>query len=91
MSFRFNCPECRAIGQGEKCFECGAEMDPPVELLLCPRCGKNWEKHSCKICGCCGEFWADCVCPDGPTEDFRTLYDRWDKKRCENCPAFKEE
>ena len=66
------CPECKAACQHENCCECGAEMDPVtvIELEVCPKCGKNWEKHACRFCGCCGEFWKDCKHPNGPTEDW---------------------
>lgn len=33
-------------------------------------------------CGCCGEWWKDCICPKGPVEDQREVFARWAVNAC---------
>ena len=69
---RSACPACGALCLHDNCCECGEPIDKVLvlELEVCPRCGKNWETHACRFCGCCGKFWKDCPHPSGPTDDF---------------------
>jgi hypothetical protein len=41
-----------------------------------------------RYCGCCGESWIECRCPDGPTLLPTECYRRWKAQACTNCPKL---
>ena len=74
---RQTCPGCGATCLHETCCECGtAFAAPEPDEPPCLKCGKPFNKHSCRFCGCCGEYWEDCKHPDGPTDDYREFLRR---------------
>ena len=44
--------------------------DKIIESPAHDLCGKAWSKCRCQFCGCCGQEYPRCVCPDGPTDDY---------------------
>jgi hypothetical protein len=38
-----------------------------------------------EYCGCCGDPYPSCWCPDGPTDLFREVKRRWAKPACVRC------
>lgn len=52
--------------------------DKIIESPAHDLCGKAWSKCRCQFCGCCGQEYPRCACPQGPTGDYLVFLRRGD-------------